>query len=73
MTTPHARDRMVEFFLWSTSVHFEPEYSSVRILLAKIIACLTLVDDSYDAYGTHDELRTFTEAIQRFDLKNPLN
>lgn len=63
----YARDRLVESFLWAAFVHFEPEYSWMRIIFTKAITWLALADDSYDAYGTLDELSTFTQAIERWD------
>ncbi|XP_038689817.1 probable terpene synthase 6 [Tripterygium wilfordii] len=64
----YARDRLVETYLWSVSVYFEPHYARARIFLTKIITLLTITDDTYDAYGTIDELRPFTDAMQRWDI-----
>jgi len=35
-------------------------------MLTKVIAILSIIDDTYDSYGTIDELELFTEAIERF-------
>ncbi|KAM5559429.1 hypothetical protein ABKV19_020869 [Rosa sericea] len=43
------------------------EASSVRSL-ASWIAIISVLDDIYDAYGTFEELKIFTEAIQRWDV-----
>ncbi|KAH6812179.1 hypothetical protein C2S51_025941 [Perilla frutescens var. frutescens] len=64
---PYARDRVVECFFWAMGVHHEPHYSRGRIMLVKTIAMISLIDDTYDAYGTIEELAVFTEAIQRWD------
>ncbi|KAK9072968.1 hypothetical protein SSX86_007290 [Deinandra increscens subsp. villosa] len=65
---PYARNRLVECYFWAQGVYFEPEYSKSRFFLAKILAIGTVLDDTYDAYGTYEELVIFTEAIQRWSL-----
>ncbi|XP_071737470.1 alpha-isocomene synthase-like [Rutidosis leptorrhynchoides] len=65
---PYARDRMVECYFWSLCVYHEPKYSQSRMYLAKTLAMLTLLDDTYDAYGTYEELEIFTEAVQRWSI-----
>ncbi|KAF5751465.1 putative Delta-cadinene synthase isozyme A [Tripterygium wilfordii] len=62
----YARDRLVETYMWSVSVYFEPHYARARSFLTKITTLLSFTDDTYDAYGTIEELRPFTEAMQRF-------
>ncbi|XP_047955248.1 germacrene A synthase-like [Salvia hispanica] len=64
----YARDRIVECFYWALGMYHEPQYSRARIFLTKTIAMTSLLDDTYDAYGTIDELKVFTEAIQRWDF-----
>ncbi|KAG6395261.1 hypothetical protein SASPL_145902 [Salvia splendens] len=49
-------------------VQYEPQYSCARVVLAKSIAIASVIDDTYDAYGTIEELEVFTEAIQRWDF-----
>lgn len=44
---------------------FEPQYKIGREIGAKLVALITIIDDTYDAYGTAEELEPFTEAIQR--------
>ncbi|CAJ2669832.1 unnamed protein product [Trifolium pratense] len=65
---PFVRDRIVECCVWGLAVYFEPQYSSGRVLMAKLIMIMTAIDDAYDAYGTIDELELFTEAIERWDI-----
>ncbi|KAL5802663.1 hypothetical protein ACOSQ4_030968 [Xanthoceras sorbifolium] len=65
---PYARDRLVECYFWSIGVYFEPQYSLARRILTKVAAAITIVDDTYDAYGTYKELELFTDAIQRWDI-----
>ncbi|MFS7953452.1 putative (-)-beta-caryophyllene synthase [Helianthus anomalus] len=63
---PYVRDRLVESFFWALCVYFEPKYSQARIFLTKVFGMATIVDDTYDAYGTYEELKIFTEAIERY-------
>ncbi|XP_071722521.1 terpene synthase 10-like [Rutidosis leptorrhynchoides] len=63
-----ARDRLVENFLWTTGVFFEPEFGNFRRSLAKVNLLITTIDDVYDVYGTLDELELFTNAVKRWDI-----
>ncbi|KAH6755661.1 hypothetical protein C2S53_010525 [Perilla frutescens var. hirtella] len=65
---PYARDRVVECFFWSMGGYHEPQYSRARVMLAKSIAMASLVDDTYDAYGTIEELHVFTQAIDSWNI-----
>lgn len=56
---------MVEGYLWPLAMSYEPEYSFARKMESKLIGCVSLLDDTYDAYGTIEELELFTQAIQR--------
>ena len=64
---PFARDRVVEGYFWIMGVYFEPQYSLGRKMLTKVIAMASIVDDSYDSYGTYDELIVYTDALERLD------
>ncbi|KAL3500442.1 hypothetical protein ACH5RR_039535, partial [Cinchona calisaya] len=66
---PYSRKREVECYFWGVGVTFEPQYSFSRSIFAKTGILLTMVDDTYDAYGTLDELKAFTNAIERWDDK----
>ncbi|XWS51960.1 hypothetical protein CRYUN_Cryun11dG0026500 [Craigia yunnanensis] len=66
---PFARDRVVEAYFWIMGVYFEPQYSLGRKMLTKVIAMASIVDDTYDSYGTYDELIIYTDAIERWDIK----
>ncbi|KAM3282963.1 hypothetical protein P3S67_026608 [Capsicum chacoense] len=68
-TLPYARDRVVECYFWALGVYYEPQYSQARVMLVKTIAMISIVDDTYDAYGTVEELATYTDVIQRWDIK----
>ncbi|WCJ20236.1 Terpenoid cyclases/Protein prenyltransferases superfamily protein [Euphorbia peplus] len=63
---PYARDRLAESYLWALGSIFEPQYSLSRMIICKYVQLVTLVDDTYDTYGTMDELKHFTTAIERF-------
>ncbi|KAI9185162.1 hypothetical protein LWI28_004838 [Acer negundo] len=65
---PYIRDRVIEAYFWAVAVYFEPYYSRARLMFCKITMLLTVVDDTYDSYGTLEELRLFTDAIQRWDI-----
>ncbi|XP_043690199.1 (-)-germacrene D synthase-like [Telopea speciosissima] len=65
---PYARDRLVECYFWSVGLYFEPHYSLARKILTKVIAIASIIDDTYDVYGTLEELKLFTDAIQRWDI-----
>ncbi|KAI7758231.1 LOW QUALITY PROTEIN: hypothetical protein M8C21_018753 [Ambrosia artemisiifolia] len=47
-------------------VYFEPQYARSRTFLGKMCAMATIMDDTYDAYGTYEELKIFTEAVQTY-------
>uniref|UniRef100_M1CUL6 Sesquiterpene synthase 1 n=1 Tax=Solanum tuberosum TaxID=4113 RepID=M1CUL6_SOLTU len=36
--------------------------------MTKVLKMSSIIDDTYDAYGTLDELAPFTDAIQRWDI-----
>ncbi|KAK1427999.1 hypothetical protein QVD17_16805 [Tagetes erecta] len=64
----YIRDRLTESYFWILGVYPEPQYSRSRIFLTKIIKMATILDDTYDNYGTYEELEIFTEAIQRWSI-----
>ncbi|KAJ4981749.1 hypothetical protein NE237_032586 [Protea cynaroides] len=64
-----ARHRLVECFLWSVGIVFEPQYGCLRKWLTKIMNLILLIDDIYDIYGTLDEIQQFTDAVERWDDK----
>ncbi|KAM0038380.1 putative (-)-beta-caryophyllene synthase [Helianthus debilis subsp. tardiflorus] len=57
---------MVENYFWVLGVYFEPQYARSRTFLGKLCAMATIMDDTYDAYGTYEELKIFTEAVQKW-------
>ncbi|XP_042478009.1 (-)-germacrene D synthase-like isoform X2 [Macadamia integrifolia] len=65
---PYARDRLVECYFWIVGVYFETHYSLARMIMTKVIAMTSIIDDTYDVYGTLEELKLFTDAIDRWDI-----
>ncbi|KAK6161727.1 hypothetical protein DH2020_005108 [Rehmannia glutinosa] len=64
----YARDRMIECFFWGVAFHFEPQYSHVRIAVAKSVKLVTIIDDIYDNYATLEEAQLFTDILERWDM-----
>ncbi|XP_065848002.1 probable terpene synthase 6 [Euphorbia lathyris] len=62
---PYARDRIVEGYFWTLGSQFEPQYSFARLMGTKYLKMVSVIDDTYDTYGTIDELKPFTYALQR--------
>ncbi|XP_024977692.1 germacrene A synthase short form [Cynara cardunculus var. scolymus] len=67
-TTPYIRDRVPEIYLWILGLYFEPRYSLARIIATKITLFLVVLDDTYDAYATIEEIRLLTDAINRWEI-----
>ncbi|XP_077213580.1 beta-cubebene synthase-like [Tasmannia lanceolata] len=65
---PYARERTVELYFWILGTYFEPQYGRGRMILTKIILFVSLMDDTYDLYGTWDELQLLTNIIQRWGI-----
>ncbi|KAL8200818.1 hypothetical protein R6Q57_012157 [Mikania cordata] len=65
---PHVRDRMVECYFWALAIYFEPQCSRTRMFLNKTCMWLVVLDDTFDNYGTYEELKIFTEAVQRWSI-----
>uniref|UniRef100_A0A6N2MD43 Isoprene synthase, chloroplastic n=1 Tax=Salix viminalis TaxID=40686 RepID=A0A6N2MD43_SALVM len=63
----YARSRIVEAYVWQVIFHSEPHYARARMMHGKVIAFLAMIDDTYDAYGTKEEHRCFTDAIDRWN------
>nr|QLI42760.1 germacrene D synthase [Nigella sativa] len=61
------RDRVVEAYIITSGVFFEPQYSLGRIHLTKTWLITTLIDDALELHGNPNELQLFCEAIQRWD------
>uniref|UniRef100_A0A0D3GWQ9 Sesquiterpene synthase n=1 Tax=Oryza barthii TaxID=65489 RepID=A0A0D3GWQ9_9ORYZ len=57
------RDRIVEMHFWMTGACSEPHYSLSRIILTKMTAFITILDDIFDTYGTTEESMMLAKAI----------
>uniref|UniRef100_A0A0D9X4T0 Sesquiterpene synthase n=1 Tax=Leersia perrieri TaxID=77586 RepID=A0A0D9X4T0_9ORYZ len=57
------RDRIVEMHFWMTGLCPEFNYSLSRIILTKMMAYITIIDDIFDTYGTTKESMMLAEAI----------
>ncbi|XP_044954970.1 zingiberene synthase-like [Hordeum vulgare subsp. vulgare] len=62
-----SRDRIVEMYFWMNGACYEPQYSNSRIILTKITAFMTILDDIFDTYGTTEESMQLAEAINRWN------
>ncbi|XP_076894925.1 beta-caryophyllene synthase-like [Bidens hawaiensis] len=65
---PYVRDRIVESYFWALGAYSEPKYSLARVFFAKVVQMATVLDDTYDAYGTYEELEIFTKAVERWSI-----
>ncbi|GLU14901.1 hypothetical protein SLE2022_314420 [Rubroshorea leprosula] len=65
---PYAKDRLVECYLWIMGAYFKPKYSLARTFLTKVTAMTSILDDTYDKYGTYEELELLTKCIERWDV-----
>ncbi|KAK7843546.1 alpha-farnesene synthase, partial [Quercus suber] len=58
-----AKDRLAESFMCSVGFAFEPKYTYLRKSLTKVTNLIAIIDDVYDVYGTLEELKLFTNAV----------
>ena len=49
----------------AVGLNFQPDYTSFRIRLTKVIYLILIIDDVYDVYGSLEELKLFTNAVDR--------
>ncbi|KAI3840317.1 hypothetical protein MKW92_008793 [Papaver armeniacum] len=68
-----ARNRLVESFLWIVGFNSEPKFGNVRRQVTKTAYLATVIDDVYDVYGSLDELKLFTEAVERWNINTVEN
>ncbi|GFS37413.1 terpenoid cyclases/Protein prenyltransferases superfamily protein [Actinidia rufa] len=59
----------MENILWTIGTYFKPQMSYLRKDITIVISLITIIDDVYDVYGTLDELERFTNAVERWDLR----
>uniref|UniRef100_A0A7N0REC0 Uncharacterized protein n=1 Tax=Kalanchoe fedtschenkoi TaxID=63787 RepID=A0A7N0REC0_KALFE len=63
----YARDRLVEIYMFALAISYEPQHSLARSFFTKAMAIATILDDTYDAYGTTDEIELLSKAFDRWD------
>ncbi|CAL4987828.1 unnamed protein product [Urochloa decumbens] len=59
-----SRDRAVEMYFWAFGLFQGEHHSHARIMVSKIIAFISLMDDTYDTHATFEECNTLNEAFQ---------
>ncbi|KAJ7950507.1 Myrcene synthase, chloroplastic [Quillaja saponaria] len=62
------RDRLMESFFSSVGMAYEPHLGDFRRFFAIITQLITVTDDVYDVRGTLEELKIFTDAVDRWDM-----
>lgn len=62
-----ARNRIVEGYFFALGIFFKPQFLSARLIMTKIVAIGSMLDDIYDVYGTFEELKLLTLALERWD------
>ncbi|XP_060669262.1 terpene synthase 10-like [Ziziphus jujuba] len=63
-----ARDRLMECFLWTVGMAYEPQFGYFRRMTTKSASLITVIDDVYDVYGTLEELELFTDAVESWNM-----
>ncbi|CAO2189628.1 unnamed protein product [Urochloa humidicola] len=61
------RDRIVEMHFWMTGACSEPQYSLTRVIMTKMTAYITILDDIMDTYSTTEEAMLLAKALYRCD------
>lgn len=61
----YIRERPVECYFWALGIFYEPHYAKARMNFAKFVKIFSLFDDTYDSYGTVEELCRFNNSVQR--------
>lgn len=67
------RDRIVETHFWMTGACSEPQHSLARVIISKMTAYITIIDDIMDTYSTTEEAMLLAEAIYRYKRRLPYN
>nr|WBW04264.1 terpene synthase [Ficus altissima] len=63
------RERTAETTLWNTGMIFDPQHSYCRKMESILYNLFVVLDDTYDTYGTVDELELLTTAFESWDMK----
>ncbi|XP_021904100.1 LOW QUALITY PROTEIN: terpene synthase 10-like [Carica papaya] len=62
------RDRLMEIFFFTIGIMYEPQFGYYREIMTKVSSLITILDDIYDVYGTLDEIKLFTQIVNRWDI-----
>ncbi|XP_072977463.1 terpene synthase 2, chloroplastic-like [Typha angustifolia] len=62
-----ARNQVLKWYSWSTTILQGPHFSKYRVQMAKVVTFIYILDDIYDVVGSLDELPLFTEAINKWE------
>ncbi|GJN12346.1 hypothetical protein PR202_ga30616 [Eleusine coracana subsp. coracana] len=60
-------------YFWMNGAMHEPHYSHSRIILSKMMAFITILDDFIDTYSTTEESMQLAKAIFRSDHLSPMH
>ncbi|KAE8661270.1 putative Terpene synthase 21 [Hibiscus syriacus] len=63
----YARERYVEAYTWINALFDETRYTKWRIIVSKILQPISLLDDTFDAYGTPQEIQRLIDTLKRWD------
>ncbi|KXG28505.1 alpha-humulene synthase isoform X2 [Sorghum bicolor] len=63
----YSLDRGVEMYFWGFGVFPGEGNSRARIIFSKIVALISLMDDTFDTHATFEDCKNLDEAIQRWD------
>ncbi|XP_028772651.1 myrcene synthase, chloroplastic-like [Neltuma alba] len=59
---------MVENLMGTVGLAFQPQFGYFRRVVSKVFAMITRIDDMYDVHGSLEELKLFTEVVNRWDV-----
>uniref|UniRef100_F2XFB2-2 Isoform 2 of Bifunctional levopimaradiene synthase, chloroplastic n=1 Tax=Picea sitchensis TaxID=3332 RepID=F2XFB2-2 len=62
------RERVTEIYFSPASFMFEPEFATCRAVYTKTSNFTVILDDLYDAHGTLDDLKLFSDSVKKWDL-----
>ncbi|KAF6167360.1 hypothetical protein GIB67_028907 [Kingdonia uniflora] len=68
-----ARDRLAESFLATVGILYLPQHSRCREWLVKVMNFVMIIDDTFDIFGSLDELEHFSNVLERWDNKEMHN
>ncbi|CAN0915659.1 Probable terpene synthase 3 [Linum grandiflorum] len=69
----YARDKLVETYYWALGMLWEPKFALARYMITKGTTLGTVLDDTYDIYGTFEELQLFTSKCRWDDVTDDMD